>query len=82
MQTFDPAVIEFTKQLQNWHASRVANLQLILDHPEASLKLGDAEIKGDSDIAKGIRAGVLIAMDQLGKLPFSVTPCTDEEEGE
>lgn len=82
MQTFDPAVIEFTEQLQRWHASRVANLQLILDHPESTLKMGNVEINGDSDIAKGIRAGIRIALDQLGKLPFSVTPCTAEEEDE
>jgi hypothetical protein len=53
MQTFDPAVIEFTKQLQGWHASRVATLQAIVDHPEANIKLADIEIKAGSDIAKG-----------------------------
>ncbi|MTD33974.1 hypothetical protein [Paludibacterium denitrificans] len=82
MQTFDPEVIEFTKQLQSWHASRVANLQVIVDHPEADIKLADIEIKAGSDIAKGMRVGLQIALSQLGELPFSVTPCTDEEEDE
>ncbi|WP_199052393.1 hypothetical protein [Aquitalea sp. ASV15] len=80
MHTSDPAVIEFTKQLQNWHASRVATLQAIVDHPDANIKLADIEIKAGSDIAKGMRVGLQIALSQLGELPFSVTPCTDEVE--
>lgn len=82
MKTFDPEVIEFTERLRRWHASRVANLQVILDNPDADIKLVDIEIKGNSDVAKGIRTGVHIALHQLGKLPFSVTPSTEEDEDE
>jgi len=82
MQTFDPEVIEFTEQLRSWHASRVANLQLLLDNPDADIKMADIEIEAGSDIAKGIRVGLQIALSQFGRLPFSVTPCTEEEEGE
>ncbi|MCP1290713.1 hypothetical protein NK214_10985 [Chromobacterium sp. S0633] len=83
MKTFDPDVIEFTNQLRDWHESRVQNLQLIVENPTADLMLGTSEIKADSDLAKGIRIGIQLALAQLGKLPFSVTPCTvdvvDEE---
>ena len=82
MQTFDPAVIEFTEQLLSWHASSVANLRLILDNPNADIKMANIEIESGSDIAKGMRVGLQIALSQLGELPFSVTPCTDEEEDE
>ncbi len=82
MQTFDPEVIEFTAQLQRWHESRVANLKLLLDNPTAELKIGSVTIESDSDLAKGLRIGVSLALDQLGKLPFSVTPCMNEEEDE
>lgn len=78
MKTFDPDVIEFTNQLRDWYESRVRNLQLIVENPTSDLMLGTNELKADSDIAKGIRIGIQLALTQLGKLPFSVTPCTDD----
>lgn len=79
MKTFDPDVIEFTNQLRDWHESRVQNLLLIVEKPTADLMLGTSEIKADSELAKGIRIGIQLALAQLGKLPFSVTPCTADE---
>lgn len=80
MKTFDPAVIEFTQQLQSWHAGRVANLRLVVDKENTHLVIGSTEIEAGSELAKGIRIGVLIALEQLGKLPFSVTPCSDDDD--
>lgn len=82
MQTANPEFIGVIKQLQSWHESQVAQLKLITENRTAELKLGDLTVAADSDIAKGIRFGVLIALDRLGKLPFSVTPCEIEEEVE
>ena len=80
METINQEFIDFTKQLQDWHANRVKQLQLITENRTADLRLGDREISAGSEIAKGIRLGVLLSLDQLGKLPFSVTPCKIEEE--
>lgn len=82
MQTANPEFIGVIKQLQSWHESQVAQLKLITENRTAELKLGDLTVAAESDIAKGIRFGVLIALDRLGKLPFSVTPCEIEEEVE
>lgn len=80
MQTADQEFIEVIQKLQGWHASQVAQLRLITDNRTAELKLGEQLIAADSDMAKGVRLGVLIALDRLGKLPFSVTPCEVEIE--
>lgn len=82
MQTANKEFIGVIKQLQGWHENQVAQLKLITENRTAELRLGDLTVAADSDIAKGIRLGVLIALDRLGKLPFSVTPCEVEEEVE
>lgn len=82
MKTSNPEFIEFTNQLSNWHESRVQNLQLILDKPDANLKLGTTLIKAESDLAKGVRIGIRLALEQLGRLPFSVTHCAVDVEEE
>jgi hypothetical protein len=79
MDINDPQQLnEFLQKLLDWHGERVESLQLILDHKDARLKIGDKEIEPDSDIAKGIRFGVGIALDTLGKLPFSVDEVEEE----
>lgn len=80
MQTANQEFVDFIKQLQEWHADQVAQLRLITENRTAHLKLGEREIKADTDIAKGVRLGVLIALGKLGKLPLSVTPCGVEED--
>ncbi|OWY39366.1 hypothetical protein CEK28_08590 [Xenophilus sp. AP218F] len=80
MQTNNPEFMEFIQQLQAWHADRVEQLKLITEHKDASIMLNQDEIAGDSPIAKGLRIGIQIALDKLGKLPFSVSPCQIETE--
>ncbi|MXR36732.1 hypothetical protein [Craterilacuibacter sinensis] len=78
MQTTNQEFIDFIKNLQEWHGGQVTQLELVVEEKTADLKLGEALISADSDIAKGIRLGVSIALSRLGKLPFNVTPCVVE----
>ncbi len=71
---------DFPELLQKWHEHHVKQLQLIVDQKDADLQLGDAKIKADSEMAKGIRYGVEIALLSLGKLPFSVSRKEDTDE--
>ncbi|MCG8996688.1 hypothetical protein LH435_15355 [Laribacter hongkongensis] len=80
MQTANQEFMDFIGQLQEWHAGQVEQLRLITENRAVGLKLGEREIEADSDIAKGIRLGILIALDRLGELPFSVEPCEVLEE--
>ena len=79
MQTTNPEFIGVIKQLQGWHANQVAQLKLITENRNAELRLSDRTVAADSDLAKGIRLGIQIALSRLGTLPFSVTPCEVEE---
>ncbi|BAK75776.1 hypothetical protein NH8B_0944 [Pseudogulbenkiania sp. NH8B] len=80
MQTNNPEVVEFINTLTEWHKNRVEQLELITNNRDAGIRLGDRTIEAGSDIAKGIRLGIAIALEQLGKLPFSVTPIEAEED--
>ena len=66
-------IAEFLQLLEKWHESRATQLKMIIDNEDTDLMLEDHKIKADSDMAKGIRVGVAIALDSLGDLPFSVS---------
>ena len=74
METANQEFMDFIGQLQDWHAGQVVQLRLITENRAVDLKFGEREIEAGSDIAKGIRLGILIALDRLGELPFSVEP--------
>ena len=64
---------EFLEFVQDWHKMQTNQLRLITEKKAKSIKFGNQEIDGDSDVAKGIRIGVSLALDLLGELPFNVT---------
>lgn len=74
MYTNSPEVMEFINTLTAWHKGRVEQLELIKNNRETGIQLGELKIEADTELAKGIRLGVAIALQQLGKLPFSVEP--------
>lgn len=72
---------DFAQHIQAWHSNRVGQLQQILDHKDAPIRLEGAEgtvVEITGEQAKGFRAGVRLSLELLGTLPFSVTQ--DEEE--
>ncbi|GAB6043317.1 hypothetical protein [Endothiovibrio diazotrophicus] len=63
---------EFIEALQEWHENRIGQLRQILAHSDADIQLGPHYIEGQSELAKGIRIGISVAIDLLGVLPFNV----------
>ncbi|CUZ67959.1 hypothetical protein ACYZFV_10225 [Serratia ureilytica] len=78
MEVLNPEFAKFVQDLADWHEKQIDNLQLILAHPDADISLGpDLTIEAGSDKAKGIRVGIMLALNYLGKLPFSHIECKD-----
>ncbi|MBX9347142.1 hypothetical protein K5M36_08580 [Chromobacterium vaccinii] len=82
MQTDDQEFIGFVEQLQEWHAGQVAQLRLITENRTVDLRLNDLEVSAGSDIAKGLRLGIEIALQKLGTLPFTVREEEIEEDSD
>lgn len=68
----DQETAELLEKLGDWHQHKVKQLQLILDNKDADMLIADIEIKAGSDIAKGLRIGVMLSLQYLGKLPFTI----------
>jgi hypothetical protein len=72
MKTNDQEVIDFVQLLQHWHEKQIEQLETIISHEDADLVLGEKTIPAGSELAKGIRIGVNISLNMIGKLPFSL----------
>lgn len=72
----------FIQDLTSWHEQKVADLQLVLDNPDASITLGNGipDIEAGSEKAKGVRIGIIVALSLLGTLPFSADE--DDDDGD
>lgn len=67
-----------------WHKRQTDQLQIITDNSKegTTLSLGindPVEIMLTKDMARGLRIGLVLAMDRLGKLPISVSHGDDED---
>lgn len=82
MKIINSKFAEFIQDLTSWHEQNVADLQLILDKPDASITLGNGlpDIEAGSDKAKGVRIGIILALSMLGTLPFSFDE--DDDDGD
>lgn len=75
---------EMIEALLAWHKRQTDQLQIITDNSKegTTLSLGindPVEIMLTKDMAKGLRIGLVLAMDRLGKLPISVSHGDDED---
>lgn len=74
----DQQTLELAQAIKQWHDSRVANCRTVIDVPAGTdirLQVVDGSemvIPGDSDKAKGVRIGFILALEQFGKLPFTL----------
>lgn len=82
-QEAPPVLIEdldqFVSLLTGWHSNKVAMLEHLLEIPEGTEMQVDG---GDSvaltgDILAGFKAGLNVALMELGKLPFESAPLPD-----
>jgi hypothetical protein len=69
---------EMIQSLLAWHKRQANQLQIINDNAKegVTLQLGiedPVEIALTKDMAKGLRIGLVLALERLGKLPISVS---------
>jgi hypothetical protein len=69
---------EMIQSLLAWHKRQADQLQIISDNAKegVTLQLGiedPVEIALTKDMAKGLRIGLVLALERLGKLPISVS---------
>jgi hypothetical protein len=75
---------EMIEALLAWHKRQADQLQIITDNAKegVTLQLGTddpVEIMLTEDMAKGLRIGLVLALERLGKLPISVSHDGDED---
>ena len=75
---------EMIEALLAWHKRQTDQLQLITDNAKegVTLQLGTddpVEIMLTKDMAKGLRIGLVLAVERLGKLPISVSHDGDDD---
>jgi len=78
---------DFVRHLSGWHASRVAQLQHMIQMPEGITMITggegtdqpEATVLMQGEMLAGFKAGVELALMQLGTLPFSAELTDDTE---
>ena len=75
---------EMIESLLAWHKRQADQLQIITDNAKegVTLQLGiddPVEIALTKDMAKGLRIGLVLALERLGKLPISVSHSGDDD---
>lgn len=69
---------EMIESLLGWHKRQADQLQMVIDNTKEGVTLqfgtdDPLEIALTKDMAKGLRMGLLLALERLGKLPISVS---------
>ncbi len=75
---------EMIESLLAWHKRQADQLELISDNAKegVTLQLGvdnPVEIVLTKDMAKGLRVGLVLALERLGKLPISVSHDAEDD---
>lgn len=75
---------EMIQALLGWHKRQADQLHLISDNAKegVTLQLGTddpVEIMLTKDMAKGLRIGLVLALERLGKLPISVSHDAEDD---
>jgi hypothetical protein len=75
---------EMIEALLAWHKRQADQLKLVSDNAKegVTLQLGTddpVEIVLSKDMAKGLRIGLVLALERLGKLPISVSHDGDDD---
>jgi len=75
---------EMIQSLLAWHKRQADQVQMISDNAKegVTLQLGiedPVEIALTKDMAKGLRIGLVLALERLGKLPISVSHDDDDD---
>lgn len=76
-----PESVEGVRFLADWHANRMAQVQLLLDHATPGKELvfgtGTQPVAISAEFSKGMRAALLVVQTMFAKFPLELT--TSEE---
>ena len=64
--------LELAQLVEGWHKNATDQLELVIEKKDADMKLGDAKIKAGTDLHKGVRIGIGIALSMIKELPFTL----------
>ena len=76
----NPELTGVLRKLIAWHESRVRGLSLVLEHKDASIDLGENSIEAGTELHRGVRIGVQLALAYLGKLPVYFNVADDDSD--
>lgn len=73
------SVDDFASLIATWHHNRVSQLHMALNAPDDveiqfSLAEGEPEVTMNADNLAGFKAGLALALNLFGKLPFDAIP--------
>lgn len=67
---------------ETWFTQRQDQLKKILAHPDKDLKFecddGDIVVKANSELHRGFRLGVYLALEFMGEFPIAIVDREDE----
>ncbi len=66
-------LLEFAEFIEEWYEKKVGMLKLIIKNDSATIQIGDTTFDAEDRISRGIRLGIILALDLIGELPFSNT---------
>ena len=71
----------FVRLLAGWHSNKIQRLEHMLNVPDGiTIQIEeDVEEPLTGDLRRGFRAGILVALGELGKLPFEAEIETNED---
>ena len=71
---------DFVHMLVSWHSRKCAILKHMMDLPEgSSMQVGEGEpVALTGDMLAGFKAGIQLALIELGTLPFQCSTETDD----
>lgn len=77
-------VDDFASLIAAWHHNRISQLQMAISAPDDveiqfSLAEGEPEVTMNADNLAGFRAGLALALNLFGKLPFDAIPVEPTE---
>jgi len=78
----DDEVLEVVQQLMAWHSNRVDQLNIFVNQDAEKIRIGDHVTIDNPDVIKGIRIGVQVSLELLGKLPISLNQTSEEDDYE
>jgi hypothetical protein len=77
----DTELLELCGALNAWHTNATNQLRLITENRDSDMEIDGNLIEAGSEFARGMRFGILLSMQLLGKLPIKLNYNTSKING-